>query len=200
MCRLLETIKLEDGKLRNLEYHNRRFNASRKEMFGIAGDADLASMISVPDDLGKGLYRCRVIYRNKIEKIEFIPHESRIVRSLKLVKAVDIDYSFKYADRSLLEILYDKRGDCDEILIVKDRFITDTSISNIAFRCDDGSWVTPDTPLLNGTMRMYLLDSGQIGKTEIRYGDLTQYTGAKMINCMMDLDSAPLIEMDRIID
>ena len=231
MCLLLETIKIEDGQIRNLEFHNRRFNSSRMALFGSAGKADpdygdhadlsslitvpgsltgpendqgnadhadLSSLITVPRDLGAGIFRCRVLYRREIEKIEFIPHQPRIVRSLKLIEADEIDYSLKYADRSMLELLFARRGNCDEILIVKEGFITDTSIINIVFRQKDGSWATPDTPLLNGTMRMHLLESGQITEAPIRPEDLPAFTGAKMINCMMDLKTAPLIEMVEI--
>ena len=199
MCRLLETIKIADGRIRNLEYHNRRFNNSRKALFGITGEEDLSSLIPVPDDLGPGVFRCRLLYREKIEKIEFIPHTDRTVRSLKLVSADDIDYSYKYANRELLEALYDMRGECDEVLIIKNGFVTDTSISNVVFRRADGSWITPDTPLLIGTMRMFLLESGRIMESGVRWEDLVEFTGAKMINCMTDLESSPLIKMENII-
>ena len=110
MCLLLETIKIEHGEIRNLEYHNRRFNSSRKALFGgkgsmnpgIGSDIDLGSVISVPPDIGQGVFRCRVLYRSGIESIEFVPHQERIVRSLKLVRSDNIDYSVKYADRKLL--------------------------------------------------------------------------------------------------
>jgi 4-amino-4-deoxychorismate lyase len=199
MCLLLETIKIENGKIRNLEYHNRRFNSSRKALFGTGDKTDLGSLITVPADLGAGVFRCRVLYREEIEKIEFIPHVNREVRSLKLVSADDIDYSLKYADRKILELLFEQRAECDEILIVREGFITDTSISNIVFRRTDGAWITPDTPLLNGTMRMFLLESGAISEAPVRSGDLNNYTGAKMINCMLDLESSPLIRIEAIL-
>ena len=163
-------------------------------------DIDLSSIISVPSDLGAGIFRCRLLYRSEIEKIEFIPHEERIVSSLKLVPSDDIEYSLKYADRKQLMYLFDLRGHCDEILIVKNGFITDTSISNIVLRRQNGSWVTPDTPLLNGTMRMFLLESGLITEESVRIEDLGSYTGARMINCMTGLESSPVIEMDQIFD
>jgi 4-amino-4-deoxychorismate lyase len=144
------------------------------------------------------VFRLRVLYREEIEKTEFIPHVDRTASSLKLVSADDFDYSYKYADRRLLESLFEQRGECDEILIVRKGFITDTSISNIVFRRTDGAWITPDTPLLKGTMRMLLLESGAISEIPVRPEDLGNYSGAKMINCMMGLDSAPLIEMENI--
>ncbi len=199
MCLLLETIRIENGRIRNLEYHNRRFNASRMDLFGLAGDADLASMITLPDELGAGVFRCRVLYRHEIERVEFLPHSPRMVRSLKLVHADNIQYAYKYADREVLESLFEMRGGCDDILIIRNGFVTDTSVGNIAFRKADGSWITPDTPLLKGTMRMCLLETGRIHEGTVRPEDLSAFRGAKMINCMADLDTGPEIEMDRIM-
>jgi 4-amino-4-deoxychorismate lyase len=205
MCLLLETMRVENGRILHLDYHNRRFNASRNALFGgtAGGKAipaeDLSMLIRIPGDMGPGTQRCRVLYRQEIEKVEFLPVQSRMVRSLKLVVADDLDYSFKYADRKALESLLAKRRGCDEILIVKNGYLTDTSVSNIVFLQADGSWVTPDTPLLNGTMRMYLLETGYITEAAIRPEDLPAFTGAKMINCMIDLESGPLIEIDQII-
>jgi len=199
MCLLLETMKIRNGEICNLEYHNRRFNSSRREKYGINQVADLGSLLAIPEDLGPGIFQCRVLYGQEIEKLEFIPYEKRIIRSLKIVTADTIDYSHKYADRKLLESLFEKRGECDEILILKNGFISDTSISNIVFQRTDGSWVTPDTPLLNGTMRMFLLETERISEAPVKPGDLGSYTAARMINCMMDLDGSPLIDMDNII-
>ena len=67
------------------------------------------------------------------------------------------------------------------------------------FRTAGGSWVTPDTPLLRGTMRQYLLEEGEISEKMIGAEDLAAYTGARMINCMMDLETGPVIEMNHII-
>ena len=195
---LLETIKIENGRICNLEYHNRRFNRSRRDKFGIETSLDLGTAIHIPSDLVDGVFRCRVLYKRDIEKIEFVPHIPFAAGSLKLVFRDDIDYSVKYADRELLMRLFEKRGDCDEILIVKNGFITDTSISNIAFRKGQGSWVTPDTPLLNGTMRMHLMETGQITEAPVYLEDLNKFSGAKMINCMMDLENTAMIEMVNI--
>lgn len=212
---LLETIKIDNGEIQNLEYHNRRFNSSRRVKFGaissatssdtgseatspLIDDIDLGSIISVPREMSEGIVRCRVLYQREIEKIEFVPHVDRIVRSLKLVYSDTIDYALKYAAREPLMSLFELRGNCDEILIVKDGFISDTSISNIVFRRKDGSWVTPDTPLLNGTMRMFLLDRDRISEANIRPDDLKNFSGARLINCMTGLETGHLIPMDQI--
>lgn len=202
MVSLIETLCIENGRIRNLEYHNQRFNSSREALFGETGTishANLAQLIRIPGDLGPGIYRCRVRYGHEIEEVEFLPHRPRIIRSLKIVRADDIEYSFKYADRTQLKKLFAQKGTCDEILIIKHGFVTDTSISNVVFRTKDGSWITPDTPLLNGTMRMWLLEARRITEVPVRPEDLPGYTGARLINCMRDLDSGPTIRMNRII-
>jgi 4-amino-4-deoxychorismate lyase len=168
-------------------------------LLGIQESLDLATIIKLPDDLGDGTYRCRVLYGQEIDEIQFIPHQSRMFQSLRMIPCNDINYGYKYADRTKLEELFEMRGDCDEILIIKDGYITDTSISNIIFRQPDGWWLTPVTPLLKGTMRTYLLETGQIAEAVIRPEDLPLLTDARMINCMMDLESGHVIEMDRII-
>jgi 4-amino-4-deoxychorismate lyase len=196
---LLETIKIENRLICNLEWHNARLNNSRNALLGLRESLDLATIIKLPDDLGNGTYRCRVLYGLEIDEIQFIPHQDRLVRNLRMIHCNDIEYGFKYADRSRLDKLFEMRGDCDEILIVKDGYITDTSISNIVFRQPDGWWLTPVTPLLKGTMRTYLLETGQIAEAVIRPEDLPLFTEARMINCMMDLESSPAIQMDRIV-
>ena len=196
---LLETIKIENRLICNLEWHNARLNKSRNALLGIQESLDLANIIKIPDDLGNGTYRCRVLYGQEIDAIQFLPHQTRLVRSLRMIQCNDIEYGYKYADRHKLEELFKLRGDCDEILIIKNGYITDTSISNIVFRLPDGCWLTPVTPLLEGTMRSFLLESGQIAEAVLRPEDLPLLTEARMINCMMDLESSPAIQMDRII-
>lgn len=199
MSLLLETIKIENRLICNLEWHNARLNKSRNALLDLEESLDLATIIKIPDDLGDGTYRCRVLYGHEIDEINFLPHQTRLVCSLRMIHCNDIEYGYKYADRRKLEELYEMRGACDEILIIKDGYITDTSISNIVFRLPDGLWLTPVTPLLKGTMRTYLLETGQIAEAVLRPEDLPLLTEARMINCMMDLESGPAIQMDRII-
>ena len=48
-------------------------------------------------------------------------------------------------------------------------------------------------------MRTYLLESGKIAEAILSPEDLPLLTEARMINCMMDLESSPAIQMDSII-
>jgi len=195
---LLETIKCLDGKLINLAYHQHRFDLARKTSFLSPENVELSSAIQVPVHAQNGLFRCRVIYSQKIEKIEFLPHKYRTVKSLKLLEDNEIDYHLKYVDRERLKSLFDKRGDCDDILIVKNGCLTDSYNANTIFY-DGTNWWTPDTPLLPGTQRARLIEEGQLKVCRITVDDLNKYSQAGLINAMQDLENMPVVRLDKII-
>lgn len=195
---LFETIKCRDGILSNLEFHNERFNKTRKELFGIADEMNLKSWIKIPENCKTGLFRCRVVFANDIEKIEFLPHQIRNISSLKLVEDNLIDYHLKYANREALQNLFEKREDCDDILIVKNGCITDSFTANVIFS-DGKKWWTPDTPLLQGTQRARLIREKKISECRITVDDLQKFRIAGLINAMQDWDEMPRIEIKNIL-
>jgi len=69
-------------------------------------------------------------------------------------------------------------------LIVKNGEVTDASFANIVFY-DGKKWVTPKNPLLQGTQRAWLLDSGMITEAIITPGDLPGFIEARIINSMI---------------
>ena len=177
---LLETIKIEDGTVYNLPYHQKRCNESRKALFSSKNILTLADYIDPPI---KGLYRCRIVYDRNIHSVKYIPYEAKNIESLRIIPAA-IDYSHKFADREALNDLLKKRQNCDEIIIEKAGFLTDTTISNIAFY-DGEEWFTPEKPLLEGTMRAKLLASNFLKTGKIRKSDLKHYTHVALINAMI---------------
>lgn len=198
MCQLLETIKCLDGQLYNVQWHNVRFNQARKEYFGLNTRMSLANFIKVPSSFKKGLYRCRITYSKTIDKVEYIPHQNRKVESLKLVECNEIDYRFKYSDRNKLTELFEQRGECDDILIVKNDCISDSYTGNTIF-FDGELWWTPDTPLLAGTQRARLVSEHKIGVCKITSKDLRKYKKAGLINAMWDLENMPVIDINDIL-
>jgi 4-amino-4-deoxychorismate lyase len=197
MSLLFETIRIQDGVIYNIGHHNQRMNQSRKLLLGCNNSIDLKSLIIVPENSRKGIYKCRVVYRTEIENNSFEPYIPRLINSLKLVDDNTICYEHKFSDRKPLEQLSLKRGHCDEILIVKNGSLTDTSFSNIVF-FDGIQWITPLNPLLQGTMRSYLLAEGYISEKKISVRDLRYYQKARLINAMLPLDSGSDIEISRI--
>lgn len=198
MFQLFETIKCSEGELFNLDYHQKRFDMSRKKLFGCTYSPLLADSIRILPEFMKGLFRCRITYSCSIEKIEFIPHEYRKIDSLKLAYTDQVDYGFKYTDRSMLEQLFSMREKCDDILIVQRDCITDSFTANILL-FDGENWWTPDTPLLPGTQRARLLDNGIIRECRVTVADLFRFEKVGLINAMQDMENMPVIPVSRII-
>ena len=177
---LLETIKIEDGEIHNLHYHQDRCNKSRQTLFRSTDILDLSSIINAPK---VGLYRCRILYGEVLHSIDYITYIPKNIQRLKIVSS-DIEYSLKYANRDALNALLDENKDADEVIIEKNGYLTDTTISNIAFY-DGKQWLTPAKPLLEGTMRAKLIDEGFLQIKEIKKEDLQNYSQVALMNAMI---------------
>lgn len=186
MLRLLETIKVEHHRFYHLNYHSRRLNNSRKALFDKHDNLNLASELHIPAGLGPERYKCRVVYGEDIESVEYVPYVLKPVDSLKLVNGANVEYGYKYANRDSLTALHNLRGSCDDVLIAREGFITDTTYANVAFY-DGLSWYTPSTVLLEGTCRARLLDEGVLIEAEIRVADLASFQKLALINALIDL-------------
>jgi 4-amino-4-deoxychorismate lyase len=170
---LFETIKCENGVAQNLKYHERRMFESTGKEFDLA-------FLRPPLD---GTYRCKLIYKDEIESVEFLPYSKKEIKTLKVISA-EIEYSKKFMDRNALEALFALRGDCDDVLIVKDGKITDTTIANVAFLDKNGRWLTPKSPLLKGTMRQKLLDDGFLKEADISLCDIGELQEIAVLNAL----------------
>lgn len=184
----IETIKTLDRRAYNLTYHQARVDRTIGE-----GKLDLYSLIKPEEN---GLLRARVLYDQNDASIEYIPYEKREIKKLKLVFDDTIEYSKKYEDREKINQLFAQREECDDILIVKEGLVTDTSIANIAF-FDGDIWLTPKQPLLEGTMRAKLLDEKKIFPTYISYKDISKFQKIALMNAMIDFD---IITSDNVED
>ncbi|HEY9045252.1 MAG TPA: aminotransferase class IV [Ohtaekwangia sp.] len=187
MSLLIESIKLLDGKYYNLSHHEQRMNRSLKSLCGSHDYVDLEEFLSNIDKPEQGLFKCRIVYDEISREVEFHPYEYKKIRSLRIVEHDRIHYEFKYTDRKLINRLYDLRKDCDDILIVKRGFITDSSYSNIVFR-KNKHWVTPWSALLKGTQRQKLLEQNIIEEDDIRIEDIRSFQSFKLINAMFEFD------------
>ncbi len=183
---LLETIRVDGGKLENIRYHNQRFNNARRELFGATDSLDLEEEITVPEHLTPGLFKCRVTYGPGILNVDFEPYRQRKITSLRLVHADDLDYSYKYADRSRIDGLFRARGGAGDILIVRNGLLTDTSYANVAL-WNGSHWITPEKPLLRGTCRERLLDEGRVVEGGIPLDSLAGFSDIWIFNAMMQL-------------
>jgi 4-amino-4-deoxychorismate lyase len=197
MSLLFESIKIVNNSMVNLSYHNARVNLSRKTLYGTCNDWDLKTLITLQGLDSKLLYKCRFVYSEETYSVEFQPYTLKPLKTLQLVKCPDLNYSLKYMDRSGLENIKLSHPQTDDVLIVKNNKITDCSYANIVFDLD-GKWVTPASPLLNGTKRQKYIDDQVITKKDIKVKDLKYFKRARIINAMIDLDESPDIRMENI--
>ena len=198
MSLLFETILIQNGVPQHLAWHEQRMMLARKELWNNRTPVELGKLLFVPPEFSSGFVKCNIHYGPDIEQVRFSKYDKRLVRSLKLVDCSGIDYHLKYTDRSALDSLFALRENCDDIIIVINGFLTDSSMSNLIFS-DGKQWVTPANPLLKGTRRNRMVAGGGIIEKEIPVADLNLYAGCKLINAMRDPDEEILIPLSEII-
>lgn len=192
MCRFIESIKLLDGVFYRLEFHQKRMNICLDLFYPEANRPDLQSALNDSHPPQTGLYKCRVTYDAKIRKIEYIPYWKREINSLRIVEVRIESLPYKKEDRSDLERAFAMRENFDEVLLVKNGFLTDTSISNIAL-FDGSSWFTPSNPLIYGVNRANLIEEGKIFEKDILLNDLKNFSHIRLFNAMIEFGD---IELD----
>ena len=181
----LETLCLQGGVIQHLPYHQLRV-ASVFDSFGVACRVDLASTLKeLPPS---GFYRVRCVYQlDGTIHYTLHPYTKRTIKHLRVVEDDTIVYDKKYLNRNRLNELYEQRGVCDDVLIVKNGYLSDTTIANIALY-DGKRWVTPTTPLLEGTTRKRLLENGTIIAREIHKEDIKSFQKIALMNAMIGFD------------
>lgn len=183
MSQFIESIKVENGKVFLLDLHQKRvndtFNAFSKPI-----KVDLKKLQNKLEH-NSGLYKWRVVYdlEGKIS-MELLSYQYRDISSFKVVVSNEISYPLKSVDRVAFETLKSKVS-ADEILIVKNGLLTDTSFSNLVFK-KGMDWFTPTTFLLDGVQRQSLLLQNKIKEIEIGLHNIQDFSHFKLINAMCD--------------
>lgn len=184
MHQFVETIRIEGGKAINLSLHEARMNATRMHFAPHAAPISLQKWL---DDapISDERIKARVVYDvDRVCDTTFQTYKRREIQWLRMVEDNNINYTFKSTDRHELDRLLALRNGCDEVIIVKNGLITDTSFTNVAF-FDGHKWVTPAQPLLNGTMRQWLLQCGQLTEAQITPASLASFHRIMLFNAMI---------------
>jgi 4-amino-4-deoxychorismate lyase len=197
MSLLIESIKLLNGQFHNLFYHEQRMNRALKMLCGVHENLDLEEFLQQIEKPSQGLYKCRIVYDDQSRDVAFVPYQPKVIQHVRIVEHDRISYEFKFKNRKLIDRLFDLRKDSDDILIVKNGYITDSSYANIVFRSGK-KWFTPWSALLKGTMRTKLLERNLISEEEIRVEDIKSFESFKLINAMLEFDG-PEIEVSNIV-
>ena len=182
MYPLFESIRVEGGQAYLLHYHQARIERSYRQLFQKKCPWKLTTIL--PELPTTGLHKLRFLYNKRAFSFEIAPYEARKIKSLKCVEINTYNYDLKFTDRSGIDQAFALRGDCDDVLMTKNGFLTDTSYCNILL-FDGTNLITPEKPLFKGVQREYLLDEKIINVGEIHERDLNNYESFMLVNAML---------------
>ena len=187
MYQFFESIKLLDGKLHLLDLHSERLNRTRKAFFENINDVDLEKELMIPCEKQNGLYKVKVVYAKYLESVVFDDYTIKEHRKIRLLEKPDIQYDFKFLDRKSLTEDFSSDAEFDDIIFLKNGFLTDATYSNLAF-FDGKTWFTPKSCLLAGVKRKFFLESGIIVEKKILKEEIKDFQKIAFINAMRDFE------------
>lgn len=174
-----ETIACKDFDILNLFFHEKRI------MNTIAKNFSLSEIVYAPNN---EYLRCKIIYNeDEIISVNYYLYKKRDIKTFRFIYDNNIEYSKKYLNRENINKLFLEKNLADEIIIVKNGFITDTSISNIVIY-DGLNYFTPKKPLLYGTTRARYLENKKIIEKDISVEMLKNAKKLFLLNAMIDFD------------
>lgn len=191
MYRFVESIKLEDGVFYRLKLHQERINIAFADCFPSEEPINVFQILNQYSIPQKGIFKTRILYDSDFQSIEFIPYTKREIISLQLVDTEMESFRYKLEDRTGFNIAFAKRGECDDVLLVRNGLLTDTSYSNIAL-FDGKQWFTPKSPLLFGVNRAQLIDQGKLIEKNISVNELVNFQRIRLFNAMIEFGQIDL--------
>jgi 4-amino-4-deoxychorismate lyase len=186
MIRLIESIRIFNGRISHLNLHENRCNESRAKLWDLSNAINLRKKMIIPTNFLDGLVKCRIVYSQEIEEISFQKYQIRSINKIKIIHSDTISYPFKFEDRKELDTLYENRMDGEEIMIVKNGKITDAYYYNYVFQ-KGKEYFTPEQPLLEGVRRSSLILQKKIIKKDIFVAEIKEFDALHLINAMTPL-------------
>ncbi len=181
----LETVAIENGAPALLALHLARIQRTQQEIWGQSFIRTLP-LLKPPLLLeGYPLVKCRILYAQTIETIEYNVYTPRPITALRLTEVPYLDYHLKSANRTAFTALTKECRLEEDILITTHGFLRDTSFSNIVL-FDGYSYYTPKNPLLKGIQRQNLLAQGLIQEQIIHKEDLPHFQKIYLINALLN--------------
>jgi 4-amino-4-deoxychorismate lyase len=195
MFPLFETIAVEHSEPLLLQYHQQRMDDSFLRLFYQENPFQLSQLFRSQNISSKGLLKWKVEYDSQNIISSVVGYSPRMIQRVKFVEInPDFDYSMKFSNRDYFDMLKNENPGYDELILLKNGQLTDSTFSNIVLEAiSDGKLYTPSAPLLKGTQRQYLLDTGSITPIPISIRQLTRFNKIYLINAMLPLPAAPCL-------
>ncbi|MDD4608540.1 MAG: aminotransferase class IV [Bacteroidaceae bacterium] len=183
--RYIESIKIVNGSLLRYAFHMQRIERT----LGFP----LSIPTTVPLSFQRGVVKYRLVYSAElgIEEVSYSFYTLPCIGSLQLVEAGNLDYHCKFEDRSSLQHFMTLRHYSDDILLLSNGMVSDTSYCNVVFENEQGLF-TPRHSLLKGTQQAALLAQQIISYADISVFSISNYQRVHLINAMIELGELTL--------
>lgn len=197
MFPFFESIRIMAGKAVNLDLHQKRINRTFSKFYphepGFALNT-LISGVTYPHNFSGKL---RFLYSSVGWKMEYEEYHPMRFSAFALIRADQINYSYKFSERLFFEQSKKCLPDLHEAILVKNGYLTDASAYNLAL-FNGGEWHTPTNALLAGTMRESLLTQEVLLPRDIKTSDLVHYRKFKLINALNPFETATEYDINLI--
>lgn len=197
MFPLFESICVENYQIKLSEFHQKRMDNSYLKLFNVKNKWSIKKIFESLKIESKNKYKLRINYSQSKYSISLNKYFKKKISSLQCLELNDYSYDLKYTDRSIIDKNYKLKSLSDDILIIKNGFVTDSSYCNIVF-FDGLSWVTPKYPLLKGVQRNFLLKNKIIFKKKIKVSDISKYKSFVLINSMTEFNTNDAVNINKI--
>ena len=197
MFPLFESICVENYQIKLSEFHQKRMDNSYLKLFNVKNKWSIKKIFESLKIESKNKYKLRINYSQSKYSISLNKYFKKKIRSLQCLELNDYSYDLKYTDRSIIDKNYKLKSLSDDILIIKNGLVTDSSYCNIVF-FDGLSWVTPKYPLLKGVQRNFLLKNKIIFKKKIKVSDISKYKSFVLINSMTEFNTNDAVNINKI--
>lgn len=164
MFHFFESICIRNSTGQKLKLHQNRINETMKKFYKKYLVIDLNSVVSKFNFHKLKVYKLKIHYSNKLEKIyleEYIPKIHQVFRMVNIYENI---YQYKFQNRKNITQYLKKNG--EEIIFILNNQPTDTSYSNLIFK-QNTKWFVSDKYLLNGIQRRFLIQNNQIKKKKL---------------------------------
>jgi 4-amino-4-deoxychorismate lyase len=195
MCHFIESIRLENGIVKLLDYHQDRMDRTIFYHFGFKNPVKISKLLEERELPINGVYKIRILYSQMLQNIEIIPYQQKNYSDFEIIELPDhFNYAYKFADRTLFETL-SKHLNAQSIAIFSQKsMLTDALYANLIFQ-KNGFLYTPNTPLLNGVQRQFLLEKNKISEINISIHDIYTFEKVGLINAMIPLENIDFINL-----
>lgn len=187
MYLLFETIKIQNKKPQNVDYHIKRVRKSRFELFGLSNCNDFMNFLEKFEVNEDKLFKLKIIYNQNIVDYQLFDYTIVYKKAMKFFEKPFFDYHFKFLNRDELADI-EKSLSSEEVgIITKNGYLTDATYANIVL-FDGKNYFTPENCLLEGTKRQKYIDDGTIVTKPIHQEELVNFKTLHLINAMIDLE------------